>query len=61
MTTENIIRDEIRLKTANKGKTNYCIKAGAGAGKTTILSERISRQLIDDGIPAEQFLVRVEF
>lgn len=57
MTTENKLRDEIRLKEKNKGKTNYCIKAGAGAGKTTILSERISRQLIDDAIPAEQFLV----
>lgn len=57
MTTEIVLRDEIRLTEANKGKTNYCIKAGAGAGKTTILSERISRQLINDKIPADQFLV----
>lgn len=57
MKTEIEIRDEIRLKKTNKGNTNYCIKAGAGAGKTTILSERISRQLIDEGIPVEQFLV----
>ncbi len=54
--SEETIRNEIKLLTAGEGNKNYCIKAGAGAGKTTILSERISRQLIE-GIPIESFVV----
>lgn len=55
---EESIRKEIKLLTKGDGNVNYCVKAGAGAGKTTILSERISRQLIEGaGIPIEEFVV----
>ena len=53
---EERLRSEIGLKTDGKGRKNYSIKAGAGGGKTTILSERISRQIIA-GTPIEEFVV----
>lgn len=54
--SEKDLRDALSLKIADKGCKNYSIKAGAGGGKTTLLSERISRQIID-GTPIEEFVI----
>ena len=48
---ENANREELRTT-----PLNYSVIAGAGAGKTTMLSERISNQ-IKDGEPIESFVV----
>ena len=39
------LRKVLELKESGKGKKNYSIKAGAGGGKTTLLSKRICRQI----------------
>ena len=36
--SEKDLRDALSLKIADKGRKNYSIKAGAGGGKTTLLS-----------------------
>ncbi|MCQ2752135.1 MAG: UvrD-helicase domain-containing protein [Coriobacteriales bacterium] len=53
--TETILRDSLALnnKTGNK---NYSVIAGAGAGKTTMLSNRIANQIID-GSAIESFVI----
>lgn len=54
--TESDIRDRLALKTPNEGRINYSVRAGAGGGKTTMLSKRICRQIIE-GIPVERFVI----
>lgn len=54
--TEKVVRDEIGLIIPDKGQKNYSVKAGAGGGKTTLLSHRIGNQIIA-GTPIEQFVV----
>ena len=49
-------REVLELRIAGKGNRNCSIVAGAGGGKTTLLSERISRQ-IKEGTPIDQFAV----
>lgn len=49
-------RDILELKKPGSGQINYSVKAGAGAGKTTMLSERISQQ-IRQGVPANRFVI----
>lgn len=53
---EIALRKELELKEAGKGKKNYSIKAGAGGGKTTLLSKRICRQIIE-GTPIKEFVI----
>ncbi len=53
---ERVLRDELRLKTDGEGRRNYAVTAGAGAGKTTMLSHRVCQQLCE-GIPVEAFAV----
>lgn len=50
---EQILRDEL---SNNAGHCNYSIKAGAGGGKTTLLSKRICRQIVE-GTPLEEFVI----
>lgn len=54
--SEKDLRDILALKKNGKGRLNYSIKAGAGGGKTTLLSTRISRQ-IAEGTPIEEFVI----
>jgi len=53
---EKELREILELKQEGKGRKNYSIRAGAGGGKTTLLSTRISRQ-IAAGIPIEEFVI----
>lgn len=55
-TTEKEVRDTLALEISGEGKKNYSVQAGAGAGKTTMLSKRICRQIIL-GTPIEGFVV----
>lgn len=50
------LRKVLELKESGKGKKNYSIKAGAGGGKTTLLSKRICRQIIE-GTPINEFVI----
>ncbi len=54
--SEKILRDTLCLKIPGEGKKNYSVMAGAGGGKTTMLSERISRQILE-GTPIDRFLI----
>ena len=49
-------RDLLKLDIPDEGHQNYSIVAGAGGGKTTMLSDRISRQ-IALGTPIEEFVI----
>lgn len=51
---EQDLRDRLELNTNGNG--NFSIMAGAGGGKTTLLSKRICKQIID-GTPIEKFVV----
>ena len=53
---EIAVRKVLELKESGKGKKNYSIKAGAGGGKTTLLSKRICRQIIE-GTPINEFVI----
>lgn len=55
-TAEKELRELLELKKAGKGNINYSIKAGAGGGKTTLLSKRICEQIVA-GTPIEEFVV----
>lgn len=39
----------------NKG--NVLVSAGAGSGKTMVLTQRVLRMVLDDGVPLEQLLI----
>lgn len=54
--SERDLRDILSLKTPGKGCKNYSIKAGAGGGKTTLLSLRICKQ-ITAGTPIDEFVI----
>lgn len=53
---EKQIRDTLALKIPGEGRKNYSVKAGAGGGKTTLLSQRICSQLLS-GTPIEEFVI----
>lgn len=53
---EKNLRETLSLNIRGLGQKNYSIKAGAGGGKTTLLSSRISKQ-ITDGTPIEEFAI----
>ncbi|MBQ8548247.1 MAG: UvrD-helicase domain-containing protein, partial [Lachnospiraceae bacterium] len=53
---EKLIRDTLGLKLPGAGRKNYSVKAGAGGGKTTLLSQRICNQLLL-GTPIEEFVI----
>lgn len=53
---ENKLRKELGLETPGAGHKNYSVKAGAGGGKTTLLSWRITNQIIQ-GTPIEEFVI----
>lgn len=53
---EKQIRDMLGLKISGEGRKNYSVKAGAGGGKTTLLSQRICNQLLL-GTPIEEFVI----
>ena len=53
---ENKKRETLQLRISGEGNKNYSIVAGAGGGKTTLLSDRISRQ-IKNGTPIDAFVV----
>ena len=55
-TKEKHIRDALGLKLPKEGFKNYSVKAGAGGGKTTMLSGRICQQLLM-GTPIEEFVI----
>ena len=54
--TEKNLRAELGLDVPGKGHKNYSVKAGAGGGKTTLLSHRIGNQ-IAHGTPIEEFAI----
>ena len=53
---EKQIRDMLALRIPGAGRKNYSVKAGAGGGKTTLLSQRICNQLLL-GTPIEEFVI----
>ena len=53
---EKELRDSLTLKQPGTGRINYSVKAGAGGGKTTMLSFRICEQILE-GTPIEQFVI----
>ncbi len=53
---EQDLREVLKLQKPGEGCKNYSIKAGAGGGKTTLLSHRICKQIID-GTPIDQFVI----
>lgn len=53
---EKKIRETLGLTIMGEGKKNYSVKAGAGGGKTTMLSKRISQQILL-GTPIEDFVI----
>lgn len=53
---EQEIRDILAAPEHGRGDRNYSIVAGAGAGKTSLLSSRICHQ-ISQGVPLESFAV----
>ena len=50
------LRDILGLKIPGKGRVDYSVMAGAGGGKTTMLSIRICAQILE-GTPIEDFVV----
>ena len=54
--SEKELRDALSLKNSEVGCKNYSIKAGAGGGKTTLLSTRICRQIVL-GTPIDKFVI----
>lgn len=54
--SEKELRDILSLNVPGKGCKNYSIKAGAGGGKTTLLSLRICKQ-IAAGTPISEFVI----
>ena len=54
--SEKDLRAILALDTPGKGCKNYSIKAGAGGGKTTLLSSRICKQIIA-GTPIDEFVI----
>ena len=55
-TDEKRLRDVLGLKIPGAGRINYSVKAGAGGGKTTMLSIRICAQILE-GTPIEDFVI----
>lgn len=53
---EKKLRQTLGLKHSGEGQINYSVKAGAGGGKTTLLSERICEQILK-GAPIEDFVI----
>lgn len=53
---EKELREILELARDGEGRKNYSVKAGAGGGKTTLLSKRICAQIME-GTPIEEFLV----
>lgn len=53
---EKDLRDTLCLEKDNAGNINYSVVAGAGAGKTTMLSRRIGNQIMD-GLSLDQFII----
>ncbi|QWT52778.1 UvrD-helicase domain-containing protein [Eubacterium sp. MSJ-33] len=53
---EKELRDALGLLKPEDGSKNYSVKAGAGGGKTTTLSQRICNQIVS-GVPAEEFVI----
>ncbi len=55
--SEKILREELSLENkSGAGSRNYSVKAGAGGGKTTLLSLRICKQIIK-GTPIDKFVI----
>ena len=54
--TEIKLRQELGLDVSGAGCKNYSVKAGAGGGKTTLLSHRIVNQIIQ-GTSIEEFVI----
>ncbi len=52
---EDLLRKTLNLE-GESGRKNYSVMAGAGAGKTTMLSTRICHQILE-GIDIESFLI----
>lgn len=50
------LRKELGLDVPGAGQKNYSVKAGAGGGKTTLLSRRIANQIIQ-GTPIDEFVI----
>lgn len=55
-TNEKTLRQTLGLKIAGQGHKNYSVKAGAGGGKTTMLSQRICMQILE-GVPIDKFAI----
>ncbi len=53
---ERKLRGALALSEDNVGRKNYSVRAGAGGGKTTMLSKRICKQ-IAEGTPASEFVI----
>lgn len=53
---EQELRQILELQETDKGHCNYSVVAGAGAGKTTMLSKRISQQILN-GEPIDKFVI----
>lgn len=53
---EKELRDALGLQKNEEGSKNYSVKAGAGGGKTTTLSQRICNQIVS-GVAAEEFVI----
>ncbi|MDO4531453.1 MAG: UvrD-helicase domain-containing protein, partial [Bacillota bacterium] len=59
--SERAIRDELEAKGTNVNfKVNYLVEAGAGAGKTYTMIQRIANQLVSGDCPPEK-LVAITF
>ena len=54
--SEKRLRADLSLENNKTGRKNYSIKAGAGGGKTTLLSRRICNQ-IASGTPIDKFVI----
>ncbi len=52
---EKELRETLELKNPGLGRNNYSVRAGAGGGKTTMLSFRICEQILE-GTPIEEFV-----
>lgn len=53
---EKTIRDTLGLRIDGEGRKNYSVQAGAGAGKTTMFSQRVCSQILA-GTPIEEFVI----
>lgn len=55
---EQLIKDEIskREEIVKKFDTNYLLEAGAGAGKTSIIVERVINHIIDGNVKPQNIV-----